>query len=52
MEILWNKANAYFRGYLCAHENSENFYTTIIPTLTVNNLLKYPILGHFTKAMA
>ena len=35
VEILWNKVNAYFRGYLCAHENSKNFYTTKIPMLVV-----------------
>ena len=35
VEISWNKVDAYFRGYLCTHENSGNFYTTKIPTLTV-----------------
>ena len=35
VEISWNKVNAYFQGYLCAHENSENFYTMKIPTLMV-----------------
>ena len=39
LKISWNEVKIYFQGYLSARKDSEDFNTTKIPMLTVDNFV-------------